>query len=207
MQKIVLATNNIDKIREFTHLFKDLPVTIISQTEFKIKEPDETGATFVENAIIKARNACKFSGLPALADDSGLTVDALNGAPGIFSARFAGSNVTYQQNSAKNIEKVLTLMQDIPQEKRTARFHCVLVLLKHADDPAPIIAHGIWEGSILFAPKGTNGFGYDPILFVPTHNCSAAELLPEIKNQISHRAQACKKLFYTPKYKIPSLTL
>lgn len=187
MPKIILATNNQHKLKEFTELFKNAPFTLNALNAIL---PKETGATFLENALIKARFASQVSGLPAIADDSGLVIDALAGKPGIYSARFAGENATY----AANINQVLTLMQDIPEEKRTAHFHCVLVYIKYATDPAPIIAEGIWQGKILFTPRGVNGFGYDPIFFVPTHNCSAAELASTIKNKISHRGLATQKL-------------
>jgi len=194
MQKIVLATNNIHKIKEFGYIVKNLPVELLPQSMFGVKEIEEHALTFVENALLKARNASQIANLPVLADDSGLTVDALNGRPGIYSARYAGEHANYVANNAKLLQELI----DVPEDLRTARFHCILVYLRRYDDAAPIIGYGIWEGRILFKPVGEYGFGYDPIFFVPTHNCSAAELLPEVKNQISHRAQAvCKfKQFY-----------
>ena len=159
MQKIVLATNNTHKAKELGLIGKGLGAELIPQSFFNVKEAEESGLTFVENAIIKARNASRDANLPALADDSGLVVDALQGKPGIHSARYAGVHADYKQNNAK----LLRELSDVPAPLRTARFHCVLVYLKHFDDPAPIVAHGIWEGSILFAPRGEHGFGYDPI--------------------------------------------
>jgi XTP/dITP diphosphohydrolase len=153
-------------------------------------EAAETGSTFVENAIIKARNAAAHCGLPAIADDSGLVVDALNNAPGVISARYAGDGASDQAN----LDKVLWAMQDVPSEQRTARFICVMVYLKHANDPTPVIAQGVWEGRILSQPVGENGFGYDPIFWVDTHQCSSAQLAPDIKNSLSHRGQALQTL-------------
>lgn len=187
-EEIILASNNPGKLREFQHFFNaaDLKVNLIPQSQFSIPEIAETGKTFVENAILKARHASLQSHLPAIGDDSGLEVDTLNGAPGIYSARFAGVNTTAQQR----IAKLLAELKNIPEEKRTARFQCILVYLKHADDPTPIICQGTWEGVILTESRGQHGFGYDPIFYVPTHHCAAAELPLEIKNKISHRAQA-----------------
>jgi XTP/dITP diphosphohydrolase len=197
-KKIVLATNNSDKLAELQYLFTDSGFTLLLQSEFDVPEIEETGLTFVENALLKARNACQYTNLPALADDSGLEVDALGGLPGIYSARFAGKNSTHAEKNAKLLED----LKDVPEQSRTARFHCVLIYLRNAADPVPLICHGIWEGNILFAPRGKYGFGYDPVFFVPTHNCSAAELPAEIKNQISHRAQALRQfLIYSQKEK------
>jgi XTP/dITP diphosphohydrolase len=193
MQKIVLATNNSGKVQEFQELLSGIDWKIIPQSDLNIPEVEETGLTFIENAIIKARHAARLSGLPALADDSGLVIDALNSAPGIYSARYAGD----KNNFAANIQKVLDELKDVAEPKRTARFCCVLVYLNCADDPMPVIAQGTWEGKILFTPQGSKGFGYDPIFFVPTHHCSAAELLPAEKNKLSHRAQALKELINT----------
>jgi XTP/dITP diphosphohydrolase len=187
-QKIVLASGNAGKIREIQAILQDHP--IVAQSEFQIQEADETGSTFVENAIIKARNAALHSRLPAIADDSGLVVDALNGAPGVISARYAGSGASDQQN----LDKLLDDMQSVPDEGRTARFVCVLVFLRHADDPLPIIAQGVWEGSILREARGQNGFGYDPVFWVPDYKMASAELAPDVKNRISHRAQALASL-------------
>jgi XTP/dITP diphosphohydrolase len=188
-KNLVLASENPNKLKELYAIFGHTHIEIYSQSDFNVKEADETGLTFIENAIIKARNASECAKLPALADDSGLEVDALAGAPGVYSSRFSGPNST----SAENISKLLQELKDVAVEKRTARFHCVLAYLRHALDPVPIICHGIWEGVILFKSQGSSGFGYDPIFFVPTHNCSAAELAPEIKNSISHRAKALRQ--------------
>jgi|SRR6185312_17197629 len=182
MHKIVLATSNAGKLQEFQTLLAPLQWEVLPQSQFAISSIEETGSTFVENALLKARHAAQLTGLPALADDSGLVVDALNGAPGIYSARYGGINV------------LLTALADIPAEQRTARFYCVLVYLKHPADPMPLIAQGTWEGRILFAPQGKQGFGYDPVFYVPTHQCSAAELAPDLKNQLSHRGQALRQL-------------
>lgn len=190
MQKIVLATNNLGKTAEFQQLLAPFELAIVSQTEFNLPSVEETGLTFIENAIIKARYASAKTGLPAIADDSGLEVDALNGAPGIYSARYAGE----QAGSSANCQKLLTELTNVPKVQRSARFQCVLVYLKHARDPSPLVCQGTWEGSILTELRGANGFGYDPLFFVPTHQCSAAELSPDVKNQLSHRGQALKQL-------------
>ncbi|MFQ6023162.1 MAG: RdgB/HAM1 family non-canonical purine NTP pyrophosphatase [Acidiferrobacterales bacterium] len=188
--RIVLASNNPGKVREIAQLLGDLRLTVVPQSEFNVSDIEETGLTFVENAIFKARNASHQTRLPAIADDSGLEVDALNGAPGIHSARYAGSG----SSDKANVDKLLTELAEVPEERRTARFQCVAIYLRHTHDPTPIICQGTWEGCILFEPKGKSGFGYDPVFFVPTHNCSAAELPPEVKNQLSHRGQALRKL-------------
>ncbi len=188
--QIILASDNPGKLREIKELLADLPYEIIPQSEFSVPKLQETALTFVENAILKARNASEYTRLPAIADDSGLEIDALNGEPGIYSARYARPDAISQ----KNIAKVLQKLRNIPKEKRSARFQCVMVYLKHIKDPSPIIAQGTWEGSILFQQQGKNGFGYDPIFYVPTHNCSAAELPTDIKNKLSHRGQALRKL-------------
>ncbi|MGD9152705.1 MAG: RdgB/HAM1 family non-canonical purine NTP pyrophosphatase [Gammaproteobacteria bacterium] len=187
---IVLASNNLHKLKEFQHIFADTKIKLVSQSDFPIPETEETGLTFVENAILKARNACHHTNLPSLADDSGLCVDALNGQPGIHSARFAGKDSTQQQK----IDALLDAIKNIPEEERTARYHCVLVLLQNEFDPEPIIAESIWEGKILTSARGNKGFGFDPIFFVPEFNCSAAELEPAEKNVISHRGKALKLL-------------
>lgn len=186
-QKIVLASGNQGKIKEIQAI---LSHPIIPQSQFNIEEADETGSTFVENAIIKARNAALHSGLPAIADDSGLVVDALKGAPGVISARYAGSQASDQEN----LLKLLQELQGVPAEQRSARFVCVMVFLHNANDPLPVIAQGIWEGQILNKAVGKNGFGYDPVFWVPTHQKASAELPPEIKNSISHRRIALTKL-------------
>ena len=188
--KIVFATSNVGKIAEIQTAFQPLNIEIIPQSQFDLKEVEETASTFVENALLKARCAAEKSHLPALADDSGLMVDALNDAPGIYSARYAGENA----DPKANIQKLLNALKEIPQEKRTARFYCVLVYLRYPTDPCAIICEGIWKGSILFEPKGDKGFGYDPVFYVPSHHCSAAELPLEEKNQISHRGQALRKI-------------
>ena len=187
---IVLASNNPGKVREFAQLLAGLQRAVRPQSEFGVPEVEETGLTFVENALLKARNAAHHTGLPALADDSGLEVDALNGAPGIYSARYAGSGAS----DRANLEKLLADIQHLPEAERGARFQCVLVYLRHALDPTPLICQGTLEGRILHAPKGTQGFGYDPIFYVLSHGCSSAELPPETKNQLSHRGQALRKL-------------
>jgi len=187
-QKIVLASGNKGKIKEIQAILKDHP--IIPQSEFNVEEAEETGSTFVENAIIKARNAAMHCGSPAIADDSGLVVDALKGAPGVISARYAGIGASDRQN----LLKLLKDLEGIPTEQRSARFVCVIVLIRHANDPLPLIAQGTWEGSILEQSLGENGFGYDPVFWVPTHQQASAELTPEEKNAISHRGQALSNL-------------
>jgi XTP/dITP diphosphohydrolase len=187
-QQIVLASNNQGKIREIQALLPDY--SIIPQSEFIQTEVEETGVTFVENALLKARHAAQHSHLPVLADDSGLAVDALGGAPGIFSARYAGIGVSDQDN----VNKLLIELSGLALEERTARFICVMVLIEHADDPVPIIAQGKWEGRISFHPSGANGFGYDPVFWLPEHDCSSAELSAEVKNSLSHRGQALRLL-------------
>jgi XTP/dITP diphosphohydrolase len=190
MKDIVLASSNKGKVREINQVLAGLDMVVRPQGEFDVVDAEETGLTFVENAILKARNAAQHTGLPAIADDSGLEVDALAGAPGIYSARFAGEGAGDQAN----LEKLLDALQDTPEENRTARFQCLMVYMRHADDPTPLICQGSWEGRILTAACGSNGFGYDPIFYVPTHNCSSAELPAETKNQLSHRGQALRKL-------------
>ena len=190
MQKLVFGSHNKGKFAEVKTLLADLPIQLILATELNIPDIEETGKTFIDNAIIKARNAAKHSGLPAIADDSGLAIDALNGAPGIYSARYAGENAT----DLDRINKVLNALKDVPDENRGAQFHCAIAFVKHAEDTSPIVCEGIWEGRILHQAHGNQGFGYDPIFYVPTHNCSAAELDRTIKNQISHRARALNEL-------------
>lgn len=190
---VVLATTNLGKLQEFSEILGDAHLSIIPQSYLGMPEIEETGLSFVENAILKARSASKYSGLPALGDDSGLEVDILNGAPGIHSARYAG-NETTKASAQENCKRLLSDLIATSEEERTARFQCVLVLLKHAYDPSPLICQGTWEGRILLTPCGKNGFGYDPLFYVPSHGCSAAELIPAVKNQISHRAQAAAKL-------------
>ncbi|MGD8784267.1 MAG: XTP/dITP diphosphatase [Thioalkalispiraceae bacterium] len=190
MKKIVLASNNPGKVREINQLLNDLDIEVVAQSEFDVVEVEETGLTFVENAILKARNAAQHTGLPALADDSGIEVDALNGAPGIYSARFAGVGAS----DSENLEKLLTELQAIDNAPRTARFQCLMVLMKHANDPTPLICQGTWEGEIVDTPRGDNGFGYDPIFYVPTENCTSAQLPPDKKNALSHRGKALQCL-------------
>ena len=189
-KSIVLASGNPGKVREINQMLEGLHLAVIPQSDFKFPDAEETGHTFVENALIKARNATCRTGLPAIADDSGLEVDYLNGAPGIYSARYAGKGASDEQN----LRKLLADLEGIPETERTARFQCLMVYLRHEFDPTPIICQGTWEGHLLFEPRGTNGFGYDPIFFVPTHNCSSAELPPEVKNKLSHRGQALRKM-------------
>lgn len=193
IDKLVLASGNQGKLREFSQLFADKNIQVIPQNEFDTIEAEETGLSFVENAILKARNACKFSGLPSLADDSGLEVDALQGAPGIYSARYAADE-NGQTSDEANYLKLLDALKDVPNEQRTARFQCVLVYMRHENDPTPQVFQGSWEGQILTEPSGAEGFGYDPVFFVPSENCSSAELSKERKNQLSHRGQAIKQL-------------
>ncbi|QYN45266.1 XTP/dITP diphosphatase [Gilliamella sp. ESL0441] len=190
MQKIVLATNNQGKVNELQNLLADAGFDIVAQSQFNLPDADETGLTFVENAIIKARYAAKLTGLPAIADDSGLVVEALNGQPGIYSARYAGEH----GNDESNNQKLLQALQPIPQEKRSAYFYCALVFMRHENDPTPIICLGKWNGLILNELKGKGGFGYDPLFYIPELNCTAAELTKEQKSNISHRGQALKQL-------------
>lgn len=189
-QTIVLASGNAGKLREFQNMLSGCGFDVRAQSDYKVTEVPETGLTFVENAIIKARNACQQTGLASIADDSGIEVDALNGAPGIYSARFAGPNCIDADNNAKLVEN----LKGLPAEQRSARYHCILVFMQHELDPTPIIAQGSWEGMILEEPRGEGGFGYDPIFWVPSHHCSSAEMTKEIKNSISHRAKAMADL-------------
>ncbi len=187
--QLVLASGNAKKLDELQAMLGDR-IEVIPQSRFVSDEVEETGLTFVENALLKARHAARASGLPALADDSGLAVDALGGAPGIYSARYAGG-AGDQANNAKLLEA----LREVPQERRGARFISVLALLRHADDPTPIICEGVWEGSVLTAPRGEQGFGYDPLFWVPERNCSSAELAAEEKNRLSHRGRAMALLY------------
>ncbi|PWQ93024.1 RdgB/HAM1 family non-canonical purine NTP pyrophosphatase [Leucothrix pacifica] len=188
--KVVLASGNAGKVREFMQLLSSVGMDVRPQSEFDVPDADETGLTFVENAILKARNAAKITGLPAIADDSGIEVDALQGQPGIYSARYAGIGA----GAAACNEKLLKALEGVPEAKRTARFRCCIVMMQHADDPSPIIAEGAWEGRILEQLTGSEGFGYDPLFFVPTHNMAAAEMDSAEKNKISHRGQALNAL-------------
>ena len=186
---VVLASGNPGKLRELGKILAPLSVTLTSQAEFDVPEVEENGLSFVENAIIKARAACEHTGLPAIADDSGLEVDYLKGAPGIHSARYSGAG------DAANNAKLLQELENVPQPQRSARFQCVLVYMRHALDPTPLVCQASWEGCILTEPRGENGFGYDPLFFVPEYQCSSAELAPEVKNRVSHRAKASAALF------------
>ena len=188
--KLVIASNNRGKIAELTDLLAPLGLSPVAQGELGVTEAEEPAITFVENALIKARHAARATGLPALADDSGLAVDALDGRPGVRSARFAGDGAS----DADNIQALLTALADVPEPRRSAQFHCVLVYLRHADDPTPIICHGRWPGRILTEPRGHGGFGYDPVFWVPEQGCSAAELSREQKGRISHRGRALRQL-------------
>ena len=187
-QQIVLASGNLGKIKEIQALLSGHQV--VTQSAFNVKEAEETACTFVENALIKARNAALHCNLPTIADDSGLVVDALNGYPGVISARYAGVGATDQDN----IKKLLLALEGVPEAQRTARFICVMVFMAHANDPCPIIAQGVWEGTILTKSVGSNGFGYDPVFWVPDHQCASAELSAEDKNAVSHRGQALRSL-------------
>lgn len=190
MSTIVLATGNLGKVKELASLLETQKLSVVPQSEFDVPDVAETGSTFVENAIIKARHAAKITGLPAIADDSGLEVDALNGAPGVYSARYAGENASDDDN----MEKLLKALQDVPAEKRTARFHCVLVYMRFENDPTPIICHGVWEGSICREKLGQQGFGYDPIFWQEDRQLTSAQLPRDIKNKLSHRGRALAQL-------------
>jgi len=194
-RSLVIATGNAGKLKEIQHILAPWQWQVHSQKEFKVNDADETGLSFVENAIIKARHACAHTGLPALADDSGLEVDALQGAPGIYSARYSSLDGTgVEATDARNNTKLLDALREVPERQRTARFQCVMVLMRHAADPTPLICQGTWEGRIVFAPAGENGFGYDPLFWVENHGCTSAQLEAAIKNRISHRGQALLKL-------------
>ena len=192
MQKIVLASGNAGKLVELQAILSGKEINLIPQSEYGVSDADETGLSFVENALIKARHACVATGLPAIADDSGIEVDALNGEPGIYSARYAGTSGS--QADRDNNAKLLAELESIAEPLRTARFQCVIVYLRHENDPMPLICQGTWEGRILFSASGGNGFGYDPLFYVPTHDCASAELDAEVKNAISHRGQALRQL-------------
>jgi XTP/dITP diphosphohydrolase len=187
--KLVLASGNAGKLAELRDLL-GATFELHAQSEFGVDEAEETGLSFIENAILKARHAARATGLPALGDDSGLCVDALHGAPGLYSARYAGTH----GDSEANIHKLLRELDGVPDDARGARFVCVLALVRHADDPMPLVAEGAWEGRILHARRGGNGFGYDPVFFSPAHGCGAAELPAETKNRDSHRGIALAKL-------------
>lgn len=192
---VVLASANPGKLREFADLLAPLNLQVVPQSDYGIEPAAETGLTFIENALIKARHAAGTSGLPALADDSGIAVDALDGAPGIYSARYAGAGASDEANLQKLIESIRTL----PDDRCTARYHCVIVYMQRADDPTPLIAQGVWEGRLITEPRGSNGFGYDPIFFLDDRACTAAELDSTTKNQLSHRGQALRQLIHVLK--------
>jgi len=189
-KKIILASGNPGKLREFQQLLYGCGFEVLPQSDFFSESAEEIGLTFVENALIKGRYACEKTGLAAIADDSGIEVDALNGRPGIYSARYAGAGAT----DADNNQKLLQELNGLSDEKRTARYHAVLVYMRHQEDPTPVICHGVWEGRILTEARGSGGFGYDPLFFVPGHNCASAELSKEEKNRISHRGKAMQEL-------------
>ena len=190
MSKIVLASNNPGKAREIGELLANLHIEVLPQSQFNVAEIEETGLTFVENALLKARNAAQHTGLPALADDSGLEVDALDGAPGIYSARYARPDAS----DSDNVQKLLHELQMLGQVSRAARFQCLMVYVRHALDPTPLICQGTWEGEIVDTPAGTNGFGYDPVFYVASEGCTAAQLPAERKNSLSHRGKALRCL-------------
>ncbi|MFQ3265736.1 MAG: XTP/dITP diphosphohydrolase [Colwellia sp.] len=194
MSKVVLATGNQGKVKELAYLLAEQSIEIVPQSVFDVPEVAETGTTFVENAIIKARHAAKITGLPAIADDSGLEVDALNGAPGVYSARYAADITEDPITDDDNINKLLAALVNIPDEQRTARFHCVLVYMKHENDPTPLICHGVWQGSISRTKQGAQGFGYDPVFWQNDLQMSSAQLSREVKSKLSHRGQALAKL-------------
>ncbi|MDZ4350928.1 MAG: RdgB/HAM1 family non-canonical purine NTP pyrophosphatase [Xanthomonadaceae bacterium] len=190
MVKLVLASGNAGKLDELRALLSDLDIDLHAQGEFGVEDAEETASTFVENALLKARHACLATGLPALADDSGLVVDALGGAPGLFSARYAGRHGDH----AANIAKLLDALRDVPPAARTAHFYAVIVLLRSAEDPQPLIAEGVWPGLVLEAPRGTGGFGYDPVFLDPDQGLAAAEMDPALKHRLSHRGRALAQL-------------
>lgn len=188
--RLVLASGNAGKLAELRALLEASGAVLVPQGELGVEDVEETGLTFVENALLKARHAARATGLPALADDSGLCVDALGGAPGLYSARYAGAH----GDSAANITRLLGELHGLPPPRRGAHFYSVIVLLRHADDPRPLIAEGAWHGTITEAPRGEGGFGYDPVFLDPDHGRTAAELEPALKNRISHRGRALQRL-------------
>lgn len=187
---VVLASNNPGKIREINTLLSDTGIEVISQSEFNVPDVAETGFSFIENALIKARNAASYCPYPVIADDSGIALDALDGRPGIYSARYAGIDASDEDNLCKLIDEV----KDLPEDRRKARFVCLMVYLQYETDPVPLITEGIWHGIALTEPQGKNGFGYDPMFYVPDYDCTSAELDPDTKNRLSHRGQALRKL-------------
>lgn len=194
MSTVVLATGNQGKVKELAELLSTQSIEVVPQSQFNVPDVPETGTTFVENAIIKARHAAKITGLPAIADDSGLEVDSLNGAPGVYSARYAEDITEGQLTDDDNTNKLLAALKNIPDEQRTARFHCVLVYMKHEHDPTPLICHGVWEGTIARNKQGEQGFGYDPVFWQESLGMSSAQLPRDVKNSLSHRGQALKNL-------------
>jgi XTP/dITP diphosphohydrolase len=187
-QRVVLATGNPGKLRQFSELLGPSGLALVRQSDFGIEPPPETGSTFLENSLLKARNAARLTGLPAIADDSGIEVDALDGRPGLFSARYAGEDASDEQN----LRKMLLELENVPPPKRTARYRSIIVFLTSVDDPAPLIGEGVWEGAIATAPRGTGGFGYDPIFIPRGHKRTAAEMPGEVRNRQSHRGQASR---------------
>ena len=188
--KVVIASSNPGKLREFNHLLDSCGLQAIPQNEYNVPDIPETGLSFVENALLKARNAAEHTGLPSLADDSGIEVDALDGAPGIYSARYSGANA----NDDSNNQKLLAELKGIPESERTARYQCLIVYMRSATDPTPLICQGTWEGQIIDQAQGDNGFGYDPIFWLPKYQCTSAQLAVVEKNRISHRALAMQEL-------------
>lgn len=188
--RVVVATGNAGKLRELQALLAGLRLQLVAQTELGVESVAETGASFAANALLKARHASRRTGLAAIADDSGLEVDALGGAPGLYSGRYAGADA----DDAANNAKLIRALQGVPEEKRGARYRCVLVFLRHADDPAPLWSEATWEGSIVDVPHGGGGFGYDPHFWLPQLRCTVADLQPEVKNRVSHRGQAMRGL-------------
>ena len=188
--KLVLASSNHGKLEELRSLLSGSGIELIAQSDLGVEDAEETGTTFIENALLKARHAARITGLPALADDSGICVDALRGAPGLYSARYAGEH----GNASRNIDKLLDALKDVPESDRSAHFYCVLVLLRHADDPQPLVVEGQWDGCILRERRGQGGHGYDPVFFDPDHGQSAAEMPLEFKNGLSHRGKALAML-------------
>ncbi len=188
--RIVLASNNPGKVREINALLQQQSIDVIPQAELGVEDAIEDGLSFIENALIKARHAALHTGLPAIADDSGLEVPALNGAPGIYSARYAGKDA----GDEANLHKLIANITPLAETQRRARFVCVMVYLRHANDPVPVISQGLWEGHLVLEPVGDNGFGYDPVFYVPEHQCTSAQLKPDVKNSLSHRGQALRDL-------------
>jgi len=190
VKRVVLASANPGKLRELEDLFAPCGMDLVPQSDFNIPSAEETGASFIENAIIKARHAARLCGLPAVADDSGLMVDALDGAPGVHSARYAGADA----NDARNLALLLENMHDVADDRRGARFVCLMVYVQQPRDACPLVGEGVWRGRITRVPRGEGGFGYDPVFFVESRGCTSAELDPADKNRISHRAMAMEAL-------------